>query len=271
MNAIHKIHQLQIGAFDSGIGGFSILKEVHRLMPALKIDYLADDAFAPYGTKTREQIIERSLFNTSHLLERGAHLILVACNSATAVAIEELRVKFPTIPFVGVEPYLNALHHPDIFPGIKRAGVITTVLTGKSEKFQNLKKKLDPDNTITHWPLANLAGLIEDLYHFGFSDSLDQRIKSELSELKNQQLTHLILGCTHYPLIALLIEKYLEVKTISPCPYVALRVESLLKQFYSDAYIHLNQMVPENTFLFSSTKAGVLNQQNLFSSLELKC
>ncbi len=261
--------RLNIGAFDSGIGGFSILKEIHRRLPALGVNYIADDAFAPYGTKSREQIIERSIENTKKLLDEGANLIVVACNSATAVAIEELRSQFSSIPIVGVEPYLNALNHPTLFPGIEKAGVITTVLTGKSEKFVTLKQKIDPNGIIQHWSLPHLAGYIENLYYFGMTLELEDKINQELQPMVNQHLSHLILGCTHYPLIAKLIEDRLKLITISPCPYVAARVESLLQQYYPDDFVSLNKLSQVDTFRFSSTKKSEYNQQYLFSSLSL--
>lgn len=259
------VDAVNIGVFDSGIGGFSILKEIHRLLPQLEVHYIADDAFAPYGTKSREEIIERSKKNTLDLLARGAQLIVVACNSATAAAIEELRLSFPQIPFVGVEPYLNALNHPNKFPGIERAGVITTVLTGKSEKFVNLKKRLDPEGKIFHLALPHLAGLIEELYERGMSSELKTRIVEEITPVRSQGLSHLILGCTHYPLIASLIEEVLDLQTISPCPYVANRVLSLLTSMdlLSDAHQAKEQ------FFFRSTKSLTDWQQYNFSSLSL--
>lgn len=265
----HDTLSLKVGAFDSGIGGFSILKEVHKRLPRLEVDYIADSAFAPYGTKTRDQIIERSISNSKMLIERGAHLILVACNSATAVAIEELRRNFPNTPFVGVEPYLNALNHPSIFPGITKAGVITTVLTGKSEKFLKLKAKIDPEGTIYHRSLPHLAGYIEDLYYRGMTPMLLKQIVEEISPIKAVGLSHLILGCTHYPLIWKLIENQLGLITISPCPYVANRVYSLLLNAYPERIAALQQGEEINSFSFLSTSSGEGFNEYFFSSLKL--
>ena len=101
-----------IGIFDSGIGGFSILKQIHELAPDLNVYYIADSSFAPYGNKSKPEVVARSTYITEQLLEFDLDLIVVACNTATGIAIDELRENF-NIPFVGVEPFINALSIPD--------------------------------------------------------------------------------------------------------------------------------------------------------------
>lgn len=216
------------GVFDSGIGGLSILREIMDRVPMLQVDYISDDSFAPYGTKSDREIIQRSEYVTDILLNRGAELVVVACNSATAAAISVLREKNPETSFVGVEPYINVLNHEDICPGIEKAAVITTVLTGNSRKFNELRQRLDPDGRILHFSLPDLATIVERILEEGLSEELSEMLKKELSPLHDPKLSHLILGCTHYPLIAGLIEKELGVTTISAAPYVAKRVMNLL-------------------------------------------
>ena len=216
------------GVFDSGIGGFSILREIIAKLPMLEVDYISDDSFAPYGTKSDREIIDRSNLITNMLLRRGAELVVVACNSATAAAISSLRDSHPETGFVGVEPYINVLNHGELFPSIRKAAVITTVLTGSSRKFIELKQRLDPQNRILHFSLPNLATIVEDILRSGLTSQLEQRLRNELEPLRNLGLSHLILGCTHYPLIARLIENELDLTTISAAPYVANRVSALL-------------------------------------------
>jgi len=235
---------LKVGVFDSGIGGFSILREIIAEAPNLEIDYVSDDFFAPYGTKSDTEITERSEYITALLLERGAQLIVVACNSATAAAIAELRQNHPGTDFVGVEPYINVLNHSELYPGIEKAAVVTTVLTGNSLKFRELKDRLDPQGRILHFCLPNLATIVEGILKEGLNRSLEERLQKELEPLRNLGLTHLILGCTHYPLIASLIENELQLKTISAAPFVAKRVSALLPGHYGK---------PPGMFSFMST------------------
>lgn len=218
----------RIGVFDSGIGGFSILREIMATTPGIEIDYISDEQFAPYGVKTHREIVERSELLTSMLLERGAKLVVVACNSATAAAIAFLRKTHPSVHFAGVEPYINILNHRHQFPDIRKAAVITTLLTGRSEKFINLRNKLDPDGIVLHYPMPELATITENILSQGLTESLHHQLKSELAPLQGLNLSHLILGCTHYPLISRLIEEELGVRTVSAAPHVARRVKALL-------------------------------------------
>ncbi|HPF33046.1 MAG TPA: aspartate/glutamate racemase family protein [Candidatus Sabulitectum sp.] len=218
----------RIGVFDSGIGGFSILREIMSRIRGAVIDYISDEAFAPYGNKIDSEIVRRSEWITGLLIERGADLIVVACNSATAASIAALREEHPDLPFVGVEPYINVLNHGSLYPDMTTVAVVTTVLTGNSSKFRELKARLDPNGIIRHFSLPGLATLTEEIIAHGYGAPQRERLAEELKPLKGAGLSHLILGCTHYPLIADLIEEELEVKTISPAPAVAQRVVSLL-------------------------------------------
>ncbi|MCK5840652.1 MAG: aspartate/glutamate racemase family protein [Candidatus Sabulitectum sp.] len=218
----------RIGIFDSGIGGFSILHRIIEKVPSVIIDYISDDAFSPYGKKTDPEIINRSQVITELLLQRGCSLIVVACNSATAAAIKPLRKKYRDTPFVGVEPYINVLNHREHSADIRKAAVITTELTGRSEKFKMLKRRTDPSGSILHVSMPGLAAIVESILETGLNESLMEKLHKELEPLKVLDLSHLILGCTHYPLIADLIEKDLDVITVSSGPYVANRVFDLV-------------------------------------------
>lgn len=252
---------VKIGVFDSGIGGLSILSEILKKSPHFEAYYISDDEYCPYGNKSDDAIIARSHHITQLLLEKGVSLVVVACNSATAVAVKSLRETFTHIPFVGVEPYLNALNHTDIYPNIKKAGVITTVMTGKSQKFLDLKKLRDPDNRITHIALPNLASCVEELFYFGRNNEIIEKIHREIEELKAYRFTHLILGCTHYPLVSGIIEEYLGLETISPGPNVANRVCDLLALADSER--------PSESFFFTGTKEFNWQKKDLsFASCE---
>lgn len=217
--------EYKIGVFDSGIGGFSVLLELLKVFPEAEYYYYSDDAHAPYGPKTDEYITERAYDITDELIKKGIKLIVVACNTATAASIDLLRARYANMIFVGVEPYLNAYYKES---GPAKMAVITTESTGKSERFKRLKERLDPYGHIDHYSLKNLARMVEKLYYDSqYQKEFDQSLEAELSSLNNKNYTHVILGCTHYPLVREKIEKILQLKTLSPCPYVASRVREL--------------------------------------------
>jgi glutamate racemase len=218
-----------IGLFDSGIGGLSVLKELLNIYPEARYYYFSDDAFAPYGSKTDEFITKRAIVITEELKKQGADLIVVACNTATASSIDQLRAYYPNMTFVGVEPFLNA-YSKESTPS--KMAVLTTESTGKSERFKKLKERLDPKNQIDNFSLKNLAHLIEEFYYKSdsekdFEKHFDKQLKEELKPLVGKNFTHAILGCTHYPLVKDKIENFLNLKTLSPCLYVAQRVKEL--------------------------------------------
>ncbi|MFA6239199.1 MAG: glutamate racemase [Bacteriovorax sp.] len=224
----------KIGVFDSGIGGFSVLAELFNVLPEAEYYYISDDANSPYGPKSDEFITERTIAMTEELLRQGVELIVIACNTATASSIDQLREKFKAIPFVGVEPYLNAFYKmPEgLSEHEKKMMVLTTESTGKSERFKRLKERLDPKSQIDHYSLKNLARLIEEYYHHPANSAeleaeFYKNVESELQFLKSQNYFYAILGCTHYPLIKDKIESFLNLKTISPSLHVALRVKDL--------------------------------------------
>lgn len=227
----------KIGIFDSGIGGFSILIELLKVLPGHDYYYLSDVPNAPYGTKSGEFIANRCELLSSELISSGVDLILVACNTATAEGIDKLRAKFD-IPFVGVEPFVKSVESMNLSDKNLRAAVITTEAMFESKRFKSLLRKFDPKNKIYAHACPNLASLIEEAYSSGYK-KLEQKIEAELAPLKNKSLTHLILGCTHYPLIAEKIESSLGLKCISPCLSVAKRVAFVLNSKTGDGRTEL--------------------------------
>ena len=220
---IAKTHK--IGVFDSGIGGFSVLSDLIAAFPEAHYYYYSDDAHAPYGPKTDEYITNRTFVITDELLSKGAEMIVVACNTATASSIDTLRTRYPEMTFVGVEPYLNAYYKET---GPSKMVVLTTESTGKSERFKRLKERLDPKGFIDHYSLKNLARMVEDFYRDpSYESEFNRLLEIELEPLKGKNYTHAILGCTHYPLVKDKIEAILNLKTLSPSPYVAQRVHDL--------------------------------------------
>ena len=241
-----------IGLFDSGIGGFSVLSEILKLLPQVDTYYISDDAHSPYGDKSEAYILARAHELTRKLCEeKKVDLIIVACNTATAVAIADLRKTYPDFPFVGIEPYLNIQKRFSSDDPNRRFVVLTTARAGKTEKFQKLKEMLDPDHRIDHYGMERLATLIEQAYYSGVTEELKAQIALDLLPLKEKKYTHAILGCTHYPLIAHFIEEYLQVECINPAPYVALRAKNLLLQA---GKVQEENVAGTGKFYFLSTK-----------------
>lgn len=257
---------VKIGVFDSGIGGFSILHEIVKVLPDISIDYIADDAFAPYGEKKSEIIIDRCRKNTDYLIKKGVDLIVVACNTATAVGIDLLRSEYD-IPFVGVEPYINIQNRDDFLKENSRLLLLTTELTGNSKRFKMLKKKLDPNNSIFLHRCKNLASIIENAYYSNKCSDLllKSKIEAELLGVIGKKFTHVILGCTHYPLVGDIIGSILEVQTISSCSRVADRVKSILLSsgIVIQNDLKTNADLMKIKFYFESTGRGILRQMSI--------
>ncbi len=210
----------KLGMFDSGIGGFSLLQEIHAAMPSIQVYYYSDSLYNPYGSKEKDFILQRSYKITEHLMKQGVKTILIACNTATAIAIDKLRQDFKDITFFGVEPYVNLINQDQQFEQ-KRGCVLVTVAMGKSERYLYLKDRLDPNMRLTTIMLEGLAKVVEE--NFFKPDTRDETIVKELQKYKAELSTFdfAVLGCTHYPLIKKLIEESFGLKCYSPCRFVA--------------------------------------------------
>ncbi len=192
-----------IGLFDSGIGGTSIWKAIHQLMPNENTIYLADSKNAPYGEKSKEEIIALSKKNTELLLEFNCKIIVVACNTATTNAIKELRTTYD-IPFIGIEPAIKPAANNSKTQTI---GILATKGTLSSELF-NKTIELYQDTKIVEQIGHGLVELIED----GEINSpeMEKLLHSYLTPMIEKNIDYLVLGCSHYPY---LIPK---IKTILP-------------------------------------------------------
>lgn len=185
-----------IGVFDSGVGGLTVLRELRRVLPQVPMHYVADAGYAPYGLRSPESLIQRSEAVSEYLISRGARLLVVACNTATAHAIEALRRRWPDIPIVGTEP------------GIKPAvastrngsiGVMATPATIASARFADLIKRHAPEVHVFSQACPGLVELIER----GELDTpaLHQLLAQLCAPLKAADVDTVLMGCTHYPLI----------------------------------------------------------------------
>jgi glutamate racemase len=214
----------KIGVLDSGIGGLTILGDLINQNYNAKYFYISDSNNVPWGEKSQEFMYDRIRIMVTKLLHYQVQAILLACNTATAETIDKIRAEFPTITFIGIEPYLNYINHFKQQSQNKYA-LILTQATFKSARFQKLRETLDPAHHVDIYPLANLAMLIESLKTESFT-AIKNKVSQEISILKNKGYTHLILGCTHYPIIRDYLEKELNLITINP----SLRIVDHLKQ-----------------------------------------
>ena len=192
-----------IAVFDSGVGGISVLRQLRKLMPGERFLYLGDSANAPYGTRPTEEIRQLSLNVAEKLSQRGIKALVVACNTATAAAIETLRQTYPDLIVVGIEPALKPA--ADQFPG-GTIGVLATPVTLKEEKFRQLADHYAQHCTVVKLPAPGLSELVEH----GKADSPEaEALLRPLLEPWMGKLDALVLGCTHYPFAAATIRRIL--------------------------------------------------------------
>ena len=152
------ITEKPVGVIDSGVGGISVLKAMVEFMPYENFMYFGDSANAPYGQKSREEIRSLTMNNVAVLIERGCKAVVVACNTATAAAITELREKYPDTPMIGLEPALKpaVLHKAN-----SRVIVMATPFTLKEEKFQRLKARYEDQAEIISLPCPEIVRFVE--------------------------------------------------------------------------------------------------------------
>ncbi|MFK7001880.1 glutamate racemase [Flavobacterium oreochromis] len=214
-----------IGLFDSGIGGTSIWKEVHHLLPNENTIYLADSKNAPYGKKTKEEIIQLCFKNVDFLLQQKCKLIVVACNTATTNAIKEMRAKYD-IPFIGIEP---AIKPAATLSETKTIGILATKGTLNSELF-NRQLKNYTNIRIMEQVGHGLVELIED----GKIESEEMRglLYSYLDPMIKAGIDYLVLGCSHYPYLIPEIKKIIptSIKIIDSGLAVAKQTKLILEQ-----------------------------------------
>ncbi len=192
-----------IGVFDSGVGGISVLRHLRKLLPNERFLYYGDSANAPYGRRTTPQVKDLTLSAVHKMLEFGLKALVVACNTATAAAIHDLRRTYPDLIVIGIEPALKPA--ADQFPG-GRIGVMATEVTLREEKFDNLLHRFDSEATIYKIPAPGLVELVES----GKGDTGEaDALLSEILRPYIGKLDALVLGCTHYPLAAKAIRRVL--------------------------------------------------------------
>ena len=196
-----------IAVFDSGVGGISVLRELVRQMPGENYLYYGDSANAPYGKRTTDQVRQLTLDAAEQLLSRGTKALVIACNTATAAAINDLRQRYPDTIIIGIEPALKVA--ADRFPGGK-VGVMATPVTLREDKFSTQLERF-PGMDVKLIPVPDLVALVEQ----GHTDDAEvEALLRPVLEPFAGQLDAVVLGCTHYPFAAATISRILGSGTV---------------------------------------------------------
>lgn len=216
-----------IGIFDSGVGGLSILKAIRKTLPNESVLYFGDQAHIPYGPRPKEQIQSFSVAITRFLYHRGAKLIVVACNTASAAALHHLRGLFPEIPIVGMEPAVKPAAETT---QTGKVGVLATPTTLAGELYASVVERFGKNVNIF---TSTCPGLVEQI-EAGQLDSPKTRkiLEEALQPMLESGIDTVVIGCTHYPFVIPVIKSLTgpDVRIIDPAPAIARQVKRLLEQ-----------------------------------------
>ena len=216
-----------VGVFDSGVGGLTVAREIMRQLPNEKIVYFGDTARVPYGSKSKETILRYSRQIIRFLKTKGVKAIVVACNTASALALEEIRDEID-MPIIGVvKPGAKVAVEKTVN---KRVGVIATEATISSGLYTDYIKAQDADVTVYSKACPLFVPLVEEGW---LKDSVTEEVaRRYLEELKEQNIDTLVLGCTHYPLLRNMIGKLMgdEVTLVNPAYETAVSLGELLEE-----------------------------------------
>jgi glutamate racemase len=215
-----------IGVFDSGVGGLSVLREIRKQLPCHPILYLADQGHVPYGVRTQAEVRAFAEGISRFLLDAGARVIVVACNAASAAALQTLRATFPDVPFVGMEPAVKPAAAATR-SGI--VGVLATPVTFQGALYASVVDRFARGITVLQDTCPGLVGQIEA----GRLASPETRaiLENALRPMLAQGVDTVVMGCTHYPFVIPLIEAIAGpgVLVIDPAPAVARQVGRVLE------------------------------------------
>jgi glutamate racemase len=215
------------GIFDSGVGGLTVANAVSLLLPDETIYYIGDTARIPYGNKSKEEIEKFSLEMAGFLIDKNCKALVIACNTASAYALETVRNTYPQIPVIAMEPAVKpAIEHCKT--GV--IGVLATQGTLKSERYEDLKNRFGEGIRILENPCI---GLVDRIEAGKWKDhETIQLLESILLPMQIAQADHIVLGCTHYPIVIPAISSIMgnNVQLVNPAPAVAKQVYRQLSE-----------------------------------------
>jgi glutamate racemase len=217
-----------IGVFDSGVGGLSVLREIRRQLPKENLIYIADQAHVPYGNRSREEVFSFSAAIVRFLIQKQAKLVVIACNTASAVALAELRGEYPSLPFVGMEPAVK-LAAAETSTGV--VGVLATPATFQGDLYASTVERFAKGVKILQNTCPGLVNQIEA----GQITSYETRqiLERALHPMLAEGVDEIVMGCTHYPFVIPLIQEIVGdgVEVIDPAPAVARQTGRLLDEY----------------------------------------
>jgi glutamate racemase len=216
---------LSVGIFDSGVGGLSVLRSIRAQIPETPLFYVGDQAHVPYGLRTVKEIRDFSNGITKFLIQKNVDLIVVACNTASAAALNYLREAYPHIPFVGMEPAIKPAAE-QTKSGI--VAVLATPATLEGGLYSSVVERFAKSVIILQDTCPGLVGQIEQ----GYLNSTHTKgiLEKALLPMLEKGIDTVVLGCTHYPFVIPLIKEIVgpEVRVIDPAPAIARQVSRLL-------------------------------------------
>lgn len=225
-------HQGAIGIFDSGVGGLSVLREIRDQFPREDLIYIADQIHVPYGIRSRQQVLEYSEGIIRFLIREGVKIIVLACNTASAVALADLRKKYPDLPFVGMEPAVKPAAE-ETSTGV--VGVLATPATFQGDLYASTVEKFARGVKVLQDTCPGLVDQIES----GKIDHPRTReiLQKALDPMLKQNVDKVVMGCTHYPFVIPIIKEIVgdQVRVIDPAPAVARQTGRLLESYSLEA------------------------------------
>ncbi|MBI2485819.1 MAG: glutamate racemase [Deltaproteobacteria bacterium] len=258
------INSSPIGIFDSGIGGLTVVREILKKLPRENLIYLGDTARVPYGTKSSKTVITYSQSNAGFLISKGIKLLVVACNTASAVALPSLRWDFE-IPIIGV-----------IEPGARKAvratktgkvGVIGTPSTIKSNAYKKAMESIAPEIKV----YSKACPLFVPLAEEGWTDGeiAELTVKKYLGHFKESAMDVLILGCTHYPLLKPMIQKVMgeDITLVDSAEETALEIKGVLEE---NAISNKNSSIPQREFYLTDVSETFISIAGRFLGEEIQ-
>ncbi|MDP3398640.1 MAG: glutamate racemase [Bacteroidales bacterium] len=237
-----------VGIFDSGVGGLSVWKEIIKIMPNNNYIYFSDSAYCPYGPRPQSEIIDRARAITKFLIGKGADIIVVACNTATAAAIKTLREEF-SLPFIGMEP---AVKPAALCSKTGVIGVLATKGTLSGSLYNQTLKTYANGIEVIEKEGKGLVALVEEGKLNG--EETDQLLRKYITPMLEKGADQIVLGCTHYPFLLEAIKQITgnSVKIIDPAPAVAKHLYDVLEQMQEEK-LDYEPLKPTETTMFYTT------------------
>ena len=220
-----------IGIFDSGVGGLSVFREIRKQIPDHPIIYFADQSHVPYGPRQLEEVYSLSKVITEFLIDQGAKIIVVACNTASAAALYPLREEFPNTPFVGMEPAVK--------PAAERThtgsvGVLATPATFQGKLYNSVVERFAKSVKIYQ---NTCPGLVQEIEKGNFQGKTTRLIlENALLPMLENGIDTVVLGCTHYPFVIPQIKKIVgpDISVIDPSPAIATQTLRNISELKND-------------------------------------